>query len=68
VPTDLCVRRLESLRPGHDFSWVVLHTTHTLFDLPSGLNADIPRSSGFAQGLFGALDDWLRAHHIAATN
>jgi dienelactone hydrolase len=66
VPTKLCLERLELLRPGHDFSWVVLHTTHTLLDLPSGLNADVPRSDGFARGLFAALDGWLRARHIAS--
>jgi dienelactone hydrolase len=64
VPTSLCVEALEQLVPGHDYSWVVLHTTHTLLDLPSGLNRDIPRSRGFAVGLYGAIEDWLRRHGL----
>ena len=64
IPTGLCVEKLGELRPGDDFSWVVLHTTHTLLDLPSGLNADIPRSRGFAVGLFSTMNEWLRAHSL----
>jgi uncharacterized protein len=64
VPTDLCVQRLQAIDRGHDFSWTVLHTTHTLLDLPSGMNADIPRSRGYAAGLFAAMGTWLHAHGI----
>jgi pimeloyl-ACP methyl ester carboxylesterase len=67
VPTELCVERLRALRAGHDFAWTVVHATHALLDLPSGLNADIPRSRGFASRLFPALRDWLRGRGVVAT-
>ena len=60
VPTALCIESLERLRTGHAFTWTIVHATHTLLDLPSGLNADIPRSRGFARGLFPSIGDFLR--------
>ncbi len=60
VPTQLCIESLERLRPGHEFSWTVVGATHTLLELPSGLNADIPRSRGFARGLFPSVGEFLR--------
>jgi pimeloyl-ACP methyl ester carboxylesterase len=60
VPTDLCVEALEQLKAGHDFSWDVVHGTHTLFELPGGLNAGIPRSRGFARELFASVGTFLR--------
>jgi pimeloyl-ACP methyl ester carboxylesterase len=66
VPTQLCIERLMALRPGHDFTWTVIHATHTLLDLPTGLNAEIPRSRGFGAGLFDRVAGWLRARAIAA--
>ena len=65
VPTELCVERLESLRVGHDFSWVVLHMTHALIDLPSGLYSSLPQSRGFTADLFPAIGEWLRNRHVA---
>jgi pimeloyl-ACP methyl ester carboxylesterase len=64
VPTQLCVERLESLKAGHDFTWTVIHATHTLLDLPTGLNEEIPRSRGFGRGLFTRVAAWLRARAI----
>jgi dienelactone hydrolase len=66
VPTQLCIERLRALQTGHDFTWIVIHATHTLLDLPSGLNAAIPRSRGFGTGLFDGVAAWLRAHAITA--
>jgi dienelactone hydrolase len=66
VPTQLCVERLTALQPGHDFTWTVIHATHTLLDLPSGLNDEIPRSRGFGAGLFDRVAEWLRARAIAS--
>ena len=60
VPTDLCIDALRGLQAGHDFTWDVVHSTHTLLELPSGLNSDVPRSRGFARGLFPSIDVFLR--------
>ena len=60
VPTDLCVEALEQLKAGHDFTWDVVHATHTLFELPAGLNSGIPRSRGFATGLYPSVGTFLR--------
>jgi dienelactone hydrolase len=62
VPTQLCIERLEQLRPGHDFSWTVVHATHSLFDLPGGLNSALPRTRGFAVGLWSRVGGWPRDH------
>ena len=66
VPTELCVARLERLKPGHDFSWVVLPTAHTPLVLPTGLLSSLPRSPGFDPRFFPALAAWLRSHGIAS--
>ena len=66
VPTQLCIERLTALQHGHDFTWTVIHATHTLLDLPSGLNDEIPRSRGFGAGLFDRVAEWLRARAITA--
>lgn len=65
VPTALCVEALEALRLGHDFSWTVLHVTHALLELPTGLSTSLGRSPGFAPGLYPALGAWLRGRGIA---
>ena len=65
VPTDLCIEALQGLKDGHDFTWDVVHATHTLLELPSGLNSDIPRSRGFARGLFPSIDAFLRRIGVA---
>jgi dienelactone hydrolase len=67
VPTGLCTERLQQLQSGHDFSWTVIHATHTLLELPSGLNADIPRSRGFGAGMFDRIAVWLRTHEFAGS-
>lgn len=66
VPTELCVERLQALKPGHDFSWVVLPTAHTPLVLPTGLLSSLPRSPGFDPGFFPALADWLHSHGLAS--
>jgi uncharacterized protein len=65
VPTELCVQRLETVKPGHDFSWVVLPTAHTPLVLPTGLLSSLPQSPGFNPGFFPAIGGWLRSHSIA---
>jgi pimeloyl-ACP methyl ester carboxylesterase len=64
VPTQLCVERLQTLKPGHDFSWVVLQSTHALLELPTGLYSSLPQSSGFVSGFFTSIGDWLRSRDI----
>jgi uncharacterized protein len=64
VPTELCIERLQQLQAGHEFSWSVVHATHTLLDLPSGLNTDIARSRGFATTLYPDVGRFLRAQRI----
>jgi dienelactone hydrolase len=65
VPTQLCIERLQPLQAGHEFSWTTIHATHTLLELPSGLNTDIPRSRGFGSTLFPSVAAWLTEHKIA---
>jgi uncharacterized protein len=65
VPTELCVERLQALKPGHDFSWVVLPTAHTPLVLPTGLLSSLPQSPGFDPGFFPALGNWLRGHGLS---
>jgi len=65
VPTELCVERLKALKPGHDFTWVVLATAHTPLVLPTGLLSSLPQSPGFDPGFFPALAGWLRGHRLA---
>ena len=64
VPTQLCIERLQPLQAGHDFTWTTIHATHTLLELPSGLNSDIPRSRGFGSTLFPSVAAWLTEHKI----
>jgi dienelactone hydrolase len=64
VPTELCIERLRALQGGHDFTWTVVHATHTLLELPSGLNVDIARSRGFASGLWPDVGAFLRKQGI----
>jgi pimeloyl-ACP methyl ester carboxylesterase len=66
VPTALCVERLEQLRPGHDYSWTVLHMTHALLELPTGLYSSLPASHGFAEGLYPAVGAWLRSRGVVS--
>jgi dienelactone hydrolase len=64
VPTALCIERLRALQGGHDFTWTVVHATHTLLELPSGLNVDIARSRGFASGLWPDVGAFLRKQGV----
>ena len=65
VPTTLCLERLQPLGSSHDFSTVVLPTTHTPLILPTGLLSSLPRSPGFDPRFFPSLGDWLRKHGLA---
>ena len=65
VPTVLCVEALEALKPGHDFSWVVIPTTHTPIVLPNGLYSSLAQSPGFHPEFFPAIGDWLRSRRIS---
>jgi pimeloyl-ACP methyl ester carboxylesterase len=65
VPTELCLERLQALKPGHDFTWDVFPTAHTPLVLPTGLLSSLPQSPGFEPGFFPAIGDWLRNHGLA---
>jgi pimeloyl-ACP methyl ester carboxylesterase len=62
VPTELCLERLRPLERTHDYSTVVLPTTHTPLILPTGLLTSLPRSPGFDHRYFPAVGTWLRRH------
>jgi dienelactone hydrolase len=64
VPTELCVERLQELKAGHDFAWVVLPTAHTPLVLPTGLLSSLPQSPGFEAGFFASLGSWLRGRGV----
>jgi dienelactone hydrolase len=64
VPTQLSIERLQAIRDGHDFTWAVIHSTHALLELPSGLYSSLPQSRGFAPELFPAVGAWLRSHGL----
>jgi pimeloyl-ACP methyl ester carboxylesterase len=64
VPTELCLERLAALKPGHDFSTVVLPTTHTPLILPTGLLSSLPQSPGLDPRFFAAIGDWLHGHRL----
>jgi hypothetical protein len=64
-PTEICLERLATLTTGHDFSSVVLLTTHTPLVLPTGLLSSLPQSPGFTPRFFSAIHAWLHAHHLA---
>jgi pimeloyl-ACP methyl ester carboxylesterase len=65
VPTVLCVEALEALKPGHDFSWVVIPTTHTPIVLPNGLYSSLAQSPGFHPDFFPAIGNWFRSRRIS---
>jgi pimeloyl-ACP methyl ester carboxylesterase len=64
VPTVLCIEALEALKPGHDFTWTLLPTTHTPLVLPTGLFSSLGASPGFHPGFFPAIGAWLRSRAI----
>src|SRR5262249_12693870 len=66
VPTELCLERLAPLQADHDYSTVVLPTTHTPLVLPTGLLSSLPRSPGFDPRFFPALGDWLTREQLLA--
>ena len=66
VPTPLCIDRLRSIAAGHAFSWTTIDATHTLLELPSGLNAALATSRGFGRGLFTAVGRFLVRQKIVA--
>jgi pimeloyl-ACP methyl ester carboxylesterase len=64
VPTELCLERLAALKAGHDYTAVVLPTTHTPLILPTGLLTSLSQSPGFDRRFFPAIDGWLRRHRV----
>lgn len=64
IPTELCLERLHSLKDNHDYSTVVLPTTHTPLMLPTGLLSSLPQSPGFDPRLFPAIGHWLAHEHL----
>jgi pimeloyl-ACP methyl ester carboxylesterase len=64
VPTELCIERLQELKAGHDFTSVVLPTTHTPLILPTGLLSSLPQSPGFDPRFFPAIGEWLGKHEL----
>jgi pimeloyl-ACP methyl ester carboxylesterase len=68
VPTELCLERLDELQPGHDFSWVVLPTTHTPLVLPTGLLSSLPQSPGLDPRFLPAIGNWLRRRGVTTTH
>jgi len=64
IPTELCVRRLQQVKAGHEFSWNVLPTAHTPLVLPTGLLSSLPRSPGFDPHFFPDIAAWLQARTI----
>jgi pimeloyl-ACP methyl ester carboxylesterase len=64
VPTQLCLERLQQVKPGHDFTWDVLPTTHTPLILPTGLLSSLPRSPGFEPTFLPDIGAWLRRESI----
>jgi dipeptidyl aminopeptidase/acylaminoacyl peptidase len=64
VPTELCIERLQELKAAHDFTSVVLPTTHTPLVLPTGLLSSLPQSPGFDPRFFPAIGEWLGKHEL----
>ena len=67
VPTRLSVRLLQPLadQPGRDLSILVYpNANHALVETTTGLTSEMLRSDTFAPGLFAAIGDWLKEHHL----
>jgi pimeloyl-ACP methyl ester carboxylesterase len=64
VPTELCLERLAPLQRDHDYSTVVLPTTHTPLVLPTGLLTSLSQSPGFDPRFFPAIGAWLVREHL----
>jgi uncharacterized protein len=64
IPTELCLERIASVKAGHEYSTVVLPTTHTPLVLPSGLLSSLSQSPGFDPRYFPALAAWLQREGI----
>jgi pimeloyl-ACP methyl ester carboxylesterase len=64
IPTELCLERLAPLQATHDYTTLVLPTTHTPLILPTGLLSSLPRSPGFDPRYFPAIGQWLVQHQL----
>ena len=64
IPTELCVKRLQQVKMGHDFGWHVLPTAHTPLELPTGLLSSLPRSPGFNRHFFPDIAAWLEGNSV----
>jgi pimeloyl-ACP methyl ester carboxylesterase len=65
VPAGLSVERLAPIQ-GHDFQYALFPgADHFLLESDHALISEDLRSSRYAAGLFGKIDDWLRARSLA---
>ena len=67
VPSRLSVQRLAPIaaEAGRDFTieWFP-RANHALVETQTGLTSEMLRSDTFAPGMFAAVSEWLRAHHL----
>ncbi len=68
VPTELCIDRLQELKTTHDYTSVVLPTTHTPLILPTGLLSSLPQSPGFDPRFFPSIGEWLGRHQLGVAS
>ena len=66
-PTDLDVESLQQLQKetGADFSWRVFPDgNHGIFEVKTGLNAELEESRGMPPEFFATVHDWIHAHGL----
>ena len=66
-PTDLDVESLQQIQKetGADFSWrVFLDGNHGIFEVKTGLNAELEQSRGMPPEFFATVHDWIHAHGL----
>ena len=66
-PTDLDVESLQQIQKetGADFSWrVFLDGNHGIFEVKTGLNAELEQSRGMPPEFFATVHDWIQAHGL----
>jgi len=66
-PTDLDVEALQQLKAetGSDYSWRVFpNGNHGIFEVDTGLNAELEHSRGMPAAFFTTVHDWIHAHGL----
>jgi len=66
-PTDLDVEALQQLKAetGSDYSWRVFPDgNHGIFEVDTGLNAELEHSRGMPAAFFTTVHDWIHAHGL----